>query len=451
MVGTVLGSVALVGILGALLWFFRRRRRNRRESYLTPLTTNDEKTFYEIDNGSVASNGNRKLQSRYRPQSTVARLKDAVLEFGASFKSKVLPRSSTPNVNLDRGNSQFLDGRIPQHSRSNSTQSQLPRLTTKDRFNDWWDRFTDNLSFNRRLRNEPQDPFAAARNINDQARSATSVPDFSQLLNMDERGLQLETERRRAFLSNSVTASNLGSLGLDFASNDPFADPQPQSQAQAKNPFADPITQPGPTIPRTQTYIADIRRSRGQSVDLVTTNQNTSAYAATAATYKRPPSTAVTSRYPSTIAPSRDSYRDTVFSTFSSNVRKGKGRSDPFDLERPELWQIKDPPEMPKMRIASELSDMRGSAVPGPLAPRVVSTMPEKKERGMSTATYGSKYSSGVSSLGGWGDPGPDIGSQPSSLREGYGTLADAMQREGERGGSPNSDVSSRFGVGKAR
>jgi len=458
MVGGIVGSVALVGVIGVIFWFFRRRRRNKRDSFLTPLTTSDEKTFYEIDNRSLGSgNGSGKWTGGYQSErlgEKVAGWKAGVMGISASFKSKVLARSATPNVNLNRGNSQFLDGRIPQHSRTSSTVSETP-LTVKDRLYDWWDRFKDNASFNRRLRNQKDshDPFAAARRMNEQqARSNSGTPDFSQLLGMDDRDLQIQAERRRASISNSVP--NLGSLGLDFTSHDPFADPsapklQVRNQAD-QNPFADPITQPGPTIPRSQTYIADIRRSRGQSIDATTTNNNASAYAATQA-YNRPPSTVVASRYPSTIAPSRDSYRDTVFSTFSTNVRKGKGRSDPFDLERPELWQIKDAPAMPtnsNTRIISAMSNVRESAVPGPLMkqPRIVSTA----ARTMSSATYASKYSSGVSSLGGWGDPGPDVGSSP---REGYGTLEEVMKREEERGegGSPFSDVSSLGGVGKAR
>lgn len=148
--------------------------------------------------------------------------------------------------------------------------------------------------------------------------------------------------------------------------------------------------------------------------------------------YGRPPSTnPATSRYPSTIAPSRDSYRDTVFSSLSANARKGKGRSDPFDLERPELWRnngngnvLSSNRASSRQRGASTGGRESANLYPTPLAmnlrtndlpaPRVVSpAMP----RVVSNNTYTSKYSSGIGSE--WGDPGPDLGpgSGNSSLK----------------------------------
>jgi hypothetical protein len=233
---------------------------------------------------------------------------------------------------------------------------------------------------------------------------------------MDDRDLQLQAERRQASLAgNTGSLPKLGSLGLDFGSDDPFADPvhpslgwrPPNPSANASsNPFADPPSHPQPTVPKANTYISEIRRSRGQSV-VAATPSNNAPSTLNNNTY-RPPSTSVTSRYPSSIAPSRDSYRDTVFSTFSSNVRKGKGRSDPFDLERPELWRPRNEvvsKDMYPMPLNSGVQSGRVSVA----QPRIIST----------TGTYTSKYSSGISSIGDWGEPGPDLGpgGGDSSLR----------------------------------
>jgi len=96
----------------------------------------------------------------------------------------------------------------------------------------------------------------------------------------------------------------------------------------------------------------------------------------------------------------------------------------------------------------------------------------------MSTATYASKYSSGVSSLGDWGEPGPDLGpgSGSSSLRANassnggstdfsanggkgplQGNLDNLRQEWDEKRGKDNvspqsmeSKASSKGGVGKA-
>ncbi len=241
-------------------------------------------------------------------------------------------------------------------------------------------------------------------------------------------------------------------------SSNPFADPRSSS-----NPFAEPA-RPARSVPKGNTYIPDIRRSRGQSVDAASRgNKATSMY--------RPPSSAVNSRYPSTIAPSRDSYRDTVYSSFSANVRKGKGRSDPFDLERPELWR----PRENANSAAFSPNSFNTTDTPG--APRAGNAYNPKQQsaRVKSSATYASKYSSGVSSLGDWGDPGPDLGprSGSSSLRANASSnggstdfstsklaqsnLAETKQEWNEKRGKDNvsplsvySKVSSKDGVGKA-
>jgi hypothetical protein len=507
-----LGSMGLIAGVALLFFFLRKRKRGRRDSLLTPLTTGNRSEFsrYEIDRNSV---GPTKFSEKWRSdvgsqrdrlRAAASGLKTGVLGIGASLKSKVVgDRSDTPSVNLDRGNSQFLDGPIPQHSRNNSVLSNgSAKLRVKDRFNDWWEQFTEKIKF--RKNNEPADPFAAARGMTEKQANLNKPPDFSQLLGMDDRELQLQAERRRASLTKTQSGASLpplGSLGLNFG-DDPFADPiaaantnankpnqawKPPNQGRPRNntdPFADPISQPQPSIPKQNTYVQDIRRSRGQSVDATNTGPSM---------YGRPPSTvAATSRYPSTIAPSRDSYRDTVFSSFSANGRKGKGRSDPFDLERPELWRnggnvLSGNRTSTRQRGASISGRESSNLYPNPLTmnnlrqneglppPRVVSNVPPMA-RVMSNDTYGSKYSSGISSLGGWGDPGPDLGpgSGNSSLRGnasssggsadfsangGQGTYGGGWSRQqelasqGDGNVSPvsfESKASSRGGVGKA-
>ncbi|KAF4637932.1 hypothetical protein G7Y89_g161 [Cudoniella acicularis] len=484
-VGGVLGSMGLLAGLALLFWFLRRRRKVGRESLLTPLTTGKRTEFYATEKREEAGSGydeekwdpDRGTQ-RDRVRAVAASFKSGVLGIGSTLKSKVVrDRSDTPSVDLNRGHSQFLDGPIPQHSRNNSVLSNHgSNLSVKDRFNDWWDRFREDISSRIRMRksNEPADPFAAARSMTEQQAKLNNPVDFDQLLGMDDRELQLQADRRRADLGKTQSGASLpplGSLGLDFASNDPFADPQNNSWQQSaarrnsrsntydssanpfadpSNPFSDPISLPQPSFSKQNNYIADIRRSRGQSIDATHTGPS--------GTF-RPPSatTGPASRYPSSLAPSRDSYRDTVFSSFSGNARKGKGRSDPFDLERPELWRRNPNNQLyPNPLTTSNLQGQQPN-----YGPRVTST-----QRIQSNATYESKYSSGVSSLGGWGDPGPDLGpgSQSSSMRGnasssgGSGDFstnggAGIYREQGDGNVSPisfSSGISSKGGVGKA-
>ena len=391
--------------------------------------------------------------------------KAEVLGIGASLKSKIAPeRSDSPSVNLNRGNSQFLDGPVSQHSRNNSIASYDPKLTVKDRFENWWDQFRANLAFKRQLRSRRErdlfaDPITNPRDMKEKQASGINTPDFSRLLDIDDQSTSNQAKRR------SASISHLGSLGINFQSNDPFQDPQSNNKAwvpsnstvnEHSNPFADPIKVPPPSIPKGQSYIADIRRSRGQSID------------------------ATDSRYPSTIAPSRDSYRDTVFSSFTTTTRKGKGRSDPFDLERPDLWKPleKQPPVPVDSRtstraraksITRDSTGFNGAMHVNPL--RMSAVKPRGVDSRPPISPISSKYSSGVSSLGGlgdWGDPGPDLGpgsgansmrnnvSGNSSMQFGAngvyvnGSLAELVLRREADNVSPLSVESKGKGVGKA-
>jgi hypothetical protein len=301
-------------------------------------------------------------------------------------------------------------------------------------------------------------------------------PDVSQLLAMDDAELQVEAERRRASLT--FPFPNVGSLGLDFSIRpDPFADPpskctDPQPPAFSKpgaNPFVDPTSQPSRSIPKQQTYVEDIRRSRRLS----TSNNRNNATFNRPQTSNKPVSVLVTSRYPSSIG-SRDSYRDTVLSSVSTsnNLRRGKGRSDPFDLERPELWRPKVHQPNPPMpaRVPARVDsaprestmDMRGypKALPGQMGAIANEGSPLRDSRGpmprvvsggmpritSTTGTYTSKYSSGVSesdNFEDWGDPGPELRTGSDGSSSMWNQMRDANNV------SPLS-LASEEGVGKA-
>jgi hypothetical protein len=272
-------------------------------------------------------------------------------------------------------------------------------------------------------------------------RDMSAQPDFLTLLNMDERELDREAQRRRASLSRrngsaGSTDQFLGRLNLSFGSDDPFSDanalahtsakPAPLVVSQGNNPFSDAnaIREPKPS-----TYIADIRRSRGQSVS----NNSTAG------------------RQPSTMY-----RRESAGSVSDFADRRNKFRSDPFDLERPELLAGA---RAAKNSITSSMgatagSDSRSSRVSGG-----VGTGGIRKPAGAHTRTdsFTSKYSSGVS-MGDWSDPGPDVGpaasrfdgpEQRPSPTQGW---RDRLEREAAAKGDVgrSNSVGSGKSVGKA-
>lgn len=368
MVGGILGGFAFIGIVSFILWYLRRRKR-RRDSLLTPLDNvpSDMSTSSSADSNREAASPLEKFKAQVGSTWVVV---------GTSFsnlKSRVKGEQKS-GVNMNRGNSQFLE-RIPQHSRQNSVLSgQQNFVTTKERFGDWADRTKENILFKIRVKlpgkdRGPTDPFADSR---EKQQTNLDDSDFSQLLAMEQNELQIAAERRRLSLARANEQNQA----------DPFADPT--------NPFNDPgnvVSPPKPSQPPSSGYMADVRRSRGSRGQ---------SFAQT-----------IGSRYPSTYAPDRDSYgyRDTYMSTASEiNGRKNKGRSDPFDLERLRLAESKPPMpyEIPLPPTEPHPSTYAGSS---PLEPRVVSMGPSEFS---SMGTYSSKYSSIISDFG---EPGPDLGS----------------------------------------
>jgi hypothetical protein len=430
--GGVIGGLAIVGFVAFLLWFFKRRRRYRRDSLLTPLG-GERNSFNDSDHGSVAP---EKFSTRFgaqveyqtgRIRDVAATLTAGIAGLGVSLKSKVVrDLRNSPNVNLNRGNSQFLDGPIPQHSRNNSTLSDgTSQHAIKDRFNDWWAWFTEHVGVNWSLKRRNKallNPFTRAGRLTEKQANSIGGPDFSQLLRLNEDDMQLRPENQ---LDPRSSVPNLGSLGLNFESNNPFADPVLPAASIAqrnignnRNPFADPISQRQPSILKPNTYIADIRRSRGQSTNAIKNNPAASR----SSSASRPDW-----RYHSGVALNRDSYRDTAFSSLSVNARKGKGRSDPFDLERPELLrtnQKNDTNSNQGPKRTSSRPTTRGSSIvfPDPLRMSSVQAntigrtgnhaqkVSVQHSRSISNDFGTTLYSSSVSSLASWAGPGPDLG-----------------------------------------
>jgi len=434
--GGVIGGVVAISIAAFLIWWWRRRvLRKRRSTLLTPLDAanyREEKGAYVINRGSI---GPTPMGEKFR-----ATVGYNMKKFRGRM-SQLMGRKSAPSVNLDRGNSQFMDP-TNNHSRATSSASNRAEVTTKDRFLDWWSRLTADMNFNWRMREKRIDKDSISIASTDrEKRNLSSQPDFLTLLNMDDRELDREAQRRRASISrkNGSAGSTdhfLGRLNLNFgsASDDPFSDsnaiahasaqPGPLVVSQANNPFSDSNAIRDPAMPKPTTYISDMRRSRGQSVS---TNN----------------------RQPSTIY-----QRESGGSVSEFASRRNKFRSDPFDLERPELLAGARAAKnsITSSTAATAGSDGRSSRISGG-----VGTGDIRRPAGVHTRTesFTSKYSSGIS-MGDWSDPGPDVGPAASrwdgpepraSPTQGW---RDRLEREAAAKGGRRNSGGSQKSVGKA-
>jgi hypothetical protein len=413
--GGVIGGVLAVSMVAFFVWWYRRKvMQKRRSTLLTPLTIDntfgpDEKGPYVINRGSI---GPTPRAERFKATLgyNIKKIRGSVSRIVTRGSSR--GSTSAPSVNMNRGNSQFMEpSNANNRPGSSTTVSRGAEVTTKDRFMDWWTRLTADISFNWRLRNRKNpnsdDLFGSPRGMNEKRAGGGggggvpgAQPDFLTLLGMDDRELDREAQRRRMSASRqrggSASSADrfLGGLDLNFGgSDDPFSDanaiahisakPAPLVVSQNNNPFSD-ANAVVPSVPKPGTYVAEMRRSRGQSVG-----------GAGGAGQQRPPSSTV------------GGYRESGVSVESFGTRRNKFRSDPFDLERPELLG----------RTGGSMSSSAGATVGS--SSRIsggVGTGDVRRPAGAHTRTdsFTSKYSSGIS-MGDWSDPGPDVG--PAAAR----------------------------------
>ncbi|KAI1428961.1 hypothetical protein F5Y12DRAFT_585051 [Xylaria sp. FL1777] len=409
--GGVIGGLALISLVAFLFWFWRKRlMKKRRSTLLTPLSTDATYRGREKDPYPMSRNS---LGPTTIPEKVRAVVGYNYQKLRGRVNSLVT-RSPKPSVNLNRGNSQFgLPDTPANRSPSRAGLASNEAMTAKGRFVDWWGRLIEDSNFNWKLRNDPK----SGRPSNDTYTTMSSAlpskrrgsqPDFLTLLSIEEK-----QQRRGSTGNNAAGSSNprrsqslgndhfLGGLGLNFDTENPFADSNAMSHDSAKvmplavsaggsnNPFSDANAIPAPMKPVNNsaaggptTYVHNIRRSRGYSTSAANTQ----------------PSSGAAGRMPSV-------YRESSVSVETSDTRRIKFRSDPFDLDEPELLPPPQRPEPDTRRAADNGRDDRYGRQGNGRGPL---NMPRPTHARNASIT--SRYSSGVSSMGEWSDPGPDVG-----------------------------------------
>ncbi|KAL2263121.1 hypothetical protein VTK26DRAFT_8142 [Humicola hyalothermophila] len=356
---------------------------------------------------------------------------------------------TAPAVNLDRGTFRFIDP-ASAPSRLNSSPKKAEG-TTKEKFRGWWSRLLGSIKSNGRSRNTTaEDNGVAASGPGERKTGVSSQPDFLTFLNMDDPGLDREAQQRRAGSAGSA-ARFLGGLDLNFGSSseNPFSDSNAIAHTSAKpaplavgqsginntgNPFSDANAIPGLSATR----VVDVRRSRGQSVSNSIVRQ------------------------PSTTYYTRDSV-GSMGSVATTTNQRNKFRSDPFDLERPELLSgsvaTTASASLRKSNVTSSTVGTAGSTATA--NPEVNLNQGPRRPTGAvtrdRTESFTSKYSSGISvaSLGDWSDPGPDVGPGASGSNKRASPMQawrDKLEREPAGGGGNGRRASggSQGAVGKA-
>lgn len=447
--GGVVGGVALVSLIAFLIWFWRRRSAKRhRDTLLTPLSADpsfgrdirNEKTPYLIHRDSIGPTPrSTKVKAALRAQYGRVRGRFDTLARSTSVRSNG-SHSSGPSVDMNRGNSQFMDSSpISTHQRSGSSALSSARddsePTMKERIMEMWTRFIGSGKQN--MAGDDRNDIFAARGITGamsekpmpSARRPSNKPDFLTLLNMDDGELDREAQKRR--MSRRGGSEGSGLLNLDFGGN-PFSDVHalgeprngPPMASGANNPFSDAnaIIQP----PKPSTYVDGIRRSRHQSLGSSTVDLSKPYDIRGLRVVNEE-----TRRQDSTF------FRDSQASASSIETfatKRDKFRSDPFDLEqlssqvsgsipnytaRPGFTSTSNfSTDATRFSSSGSISMQYQMSVGSSLAPGAVDvTRPPAAAHARNRSDVSSKYTSGFSAgtLDEWSEPGPDVG--PAAMR----------------------------------
>lgn len=326
--GSVVGSIATLSMLALLLWFWRKHRgRKRRSTLLTPLTTDDSPM--------------KKQQRCFLDQESISStLKLAKLR--AVFGHKFGRTRGLRDADTDGGLSPFSPiGRPPMangtnHTRGSSADSRhggaADSMITAKRFMRLWDRLPAHGLVNWRSGSEmdPRPESAVNAEVRE-FREITAALNQAEHASMEEK--QIGRYAAQSKQPSRHEGDSTGSLdhflgGLGFSDWNPFSDQNAVTSSDATtamtgtNPFADThtIAVPVTAVEPATRHSTNVRRSQ---VAVDDTSQK-EEYGTTSGQAPHSP------RYDSV-------YRDSGDSMSSFATRRDKFRSDPFDLERPEL------------------------------------------------------------------------------------------------------------------
>ncbi|RYP69999.1 hypothetical protein DL769_005112 [Monosporascus sp. CRB-8-3] len=388
--GGVVGGLALVSLGIFLIWFWRRRTEQKRRRL----------TRFSGDGAS----GHREMEAAYftngtplGPTPVSEKLNDSIVHGYRRIcrrLSGIVDRSASPQptVDLDRGTSQFgpppasISPQSSRFSASSENATFVPR--GREQFVGWWSRVTKNGGSQPKSNRSDNAPFPVARGmkgVSGGRPAPNPQPDFHTLLRMDEEavvsaagvsGTRGNQKRRSTATGNEHFMSG---LGFDFGdAANPFSDgnairhgsatapPPAPWMHPAKDPFSDAnAVANGPQLSSgTATYARDPREPRSRSASANGSIDRESGVS------------------------SVDSLDGDML------MRNTKFRSDPFDLDRPELLS----------------SGTGGGGVDG--SSSVAGIPPRAHVRDPSYASsYTSRYfGSDAGSFNGWSDPGPDVG-----------------------------------------
>lgn len=416
----------VITLIAFMIWIWRKRKtQDRRSTLLTPLSPGAtfggaEKGPYLIDRSSLGPT-TFPVKAWTIIGARIRRLRGRVTDIVARSTSP------SPSVNLDRGNSQFG---VPDTERNQAAAPSGGPSNEKGQFVDWWGRLDEDRDLNWRLRHDSgmsNGPFAPTNSAKETNGSAANIqPNSASNMSSGKNAVGAAATRRPHSRSSnhrrSISIGNeqhfLGGLGLDFAMADPFSDAnavnnsttkaKPSAASAARNPFSDANAIRGPVTNTVNgglaTYVHDVRRSRENSMAGGISRMTSNA----------------------------SSRRESSASVYTIGPRRNKFRSDPFDLDRPFLHSASS--SMP-----GDNRGANGAGKPNGRAPNA----PQPAH--VRNPSFSSKYSSGVSSIGGWSDPGPDVG--PAAAR--YTPTPDMERGRPDSTGRRRSG-SSHGSVGKA-
>ncbi|TQS36005.1 hypothetical protein Golomagni_03558 [Golovinomyces magnicellulatus] len=341
-IGCVLGSVALTSLFG--LMFLLMRKRKRKRGYVNTDLISRPLGPYNYRPPAPKFGQMQSNQSQHKP--IPSRMENFFCKLKSKLRgSRVNPLRSKPykrgKVDLNRGNSQFFNGPTAQYQSDNTPAvNYIPKMLPRDnemKWSSWNKKDSVYLHIPGRESNAPKQ----SKDMSERGIQSKDHHHLHSHPSANENEIRAHTKpypvllgkARNANLdlrSDSHNTHNLTSLDTTKYEKHP-----PENFAKPFNQFN--FINISPTMTTHSNVIDDMSETDHESYRSREFPGSSSLYRSDSRSLRTP----VISGCPSTLSPTLGSNRDSAYSSFSLSINENNDnrRSDPFDLDSPELWR----------------------------------------------------------------------------------------------------------------
>lgn len=343
-IGCVLGSVALTSLFGLMFLLMRKRKRKRKRGYVNTDLISRPLDPYNYSPPAPKLGQMQSNQSQHEP------IPSRMQNFFSNLKSKLRGSRVTPlrsksykrgKVDLNRGNSQFFNGSTTQYQSDNPPAvNYMPKMLPRDnerKWSSWHKKDSVYVHISGRKTNAPNH----TRDMSERGFQSNDQRDVYSHPSANENEIRAHAVPYPVLLGKARNAnpdlrsdSNIryDQTSLDTAKYEKYP---PENSVKPINQFN--FINPSPTLTAQSNVVDDMTEIDRESYQSREIPSRSSLYRSDSHSLRTP----VISGCPSILSHTLESNRDSAYSSFSLSINENNDnrRSDPFDLDSPELWR----------------------------------------------------------------------------------------------------------------